>query len=245
MFPLQHQKQVVTLVDQVEDSLLTYFREHNLCIGDAIPNELVLAAELKVARSVLREALSRLKMMGMIQTRTRKGMILTEPAILGGMKRAVDPRILSENTLFDLLGFRIALEIGMCSELFEHITPADIAELERIVHMEEVLENNEYTPISESTFHAKLYSITGNKTIQEFQEIVHPVMLFVNDKFKTLLEPINIEIKKSGEIVTHSDLLEQIKQKDKEGYREALEGHFAPYKIIMSNRRGEKQLQNQ
>ena len=36
--------------------MLNYFREHDLRIGDSIPNELDLAAALGVARSVLREA---------------------------------------------------------------------------------------------------------------------------------------------------------------------------------------------
>lgn len=61
MYNLKLHNQAVTLVDQVEDSLLNYFREHDLRIGDSIPNELDLAAALGVARSVLREALSRLK----------------------------------------------------------------------------------------------------------------------------------------------------------------------------------------
>ena len=55
-----------TLIDQVEDSLLTYFKKNDLRCGDSIPNENNLAAELGVARSVVREALSRLKMMGLI-----------------------------------------------------------------------------------------------------------------------------------------------------------------------------------
>lgn len=236
MYNLKLHNQAVTLVDQVEDSLLNYFREHDLRIGDSIPNELDLAAALGVARSVLREALSRLKMMGMIETRTRKGMILTEPSILGGMKRVVDPRILSEDSLFDILGFRIALEIGICSDLFRNITPEDIVELEEIVRLGIVFENNEYAPISEFTFHAKLYEITGNKTIREFQEIIHPVMVFVKDKFKRFLEPINVEMKKNGDLVTHADLLEYIKKNDEAGYRDALERHSAVYKIFMSER---------
>ena len=48
-----------TLIDQVEDSLLTYFKKNDLGRGDSIPNENSLAAELGVARSVVREALSR------------------------------------------------------------------------------------------------------------------------------------------------------------------------------------------
>jgi len=225
-----------TLVDQVEDKLLTYFKENDLRTGDAIPNELELSNALGVARSVLREALSRLKMMGMIETRTRRGMILTEPSILGGMKRVVDPRILSENSLFDILGFRIALEIGICADLFQNITPRDIQELEEIVKMGIAFENNEYAPISEFSFHAKLYEITGNKTISQFQEIVHPVMIFVKDKFKDLLEPINIEMKKKNKIVTHADLLNYLKKGDEKGYRKAVELHFEVYKVFMRNR---------
>ena len=231
MYNLKLHNQAVTLVDQVEDSLLNYFREHDLRIGDSIPNELDLAAALGVARSVLREALSRLKMMGMIETRTRKGMILTEPSILGGMKRVVDPRILSEDSLFDILGFRIALEIGICSDLFRNITPEDIVELEEIVRLGIVFENNEYAPISEFTFHAKLYEITGNKTIREFQEIIHPVMVFVKDKFKRFLEPINVEMKKNGDLVTQADLYEDKKKNDEAGYRDAVERQGAGNKI--------------
>ena len=42
MYNLKLHNQAVTLVDQVEDSLLNYFREHDLRIGDSIPNELDL-----------------------------------------------------------------------------------------------------------------------------------------------------------------------------------------------------------
>lgn len=233
---LKIHNQGTTLVDQVEDSLLSYFREHDLGIGDAIPNELELASALGVARSVLREALSRLKMVGMIESRTRKGMILKEPSILGGMKRVVDPRILTESSLFDILGFRIALEMGICSDIFHNITPRYIRDLEEIVRLGIAFENNEYAPISEFAFHSKLYEITGNKTICEFQEIIHPIMIFVKDKFERYLEPINLRIKQDGGLVTHADLLEYIKANDEAGYRVALERHFAVYKIFMEER---------
>ena len=225
MNTLRVHSQTITLVDQVEDRLLNYLKEKDIRTGDSIPNELELAAALGVARSVLREALSRLKMMG------------TEPTILGGMKRVVDPRILGEEALFDILGFRIALEIGICSDIFRNITPEDISELEEIVKMGIVFENNEYAPVSEFTFHAKLYEITGNKTISEFQGIIHPVMIFVKNKFKDLLEPINIEMKEQGQIVTHADLLDFLKNRDEFGYRRAIEQHFEVYKRFLNSRK--------
>lgn len=243
---LKIQNNSITLVDQVEDKLLNYFREKDLKNGDHIPNEMELAASLGVARSVLREALSRLKMMGMIETRTRRGMVLTEPSILGGMRRVVDPRILSEDALFDILGFRIALEIGICHDIFLHITPEDIAELEEIVNVGIMYENNEYAPFSEFAFHTKLYKITGNRTIAEFQNIVHPVMTFVKEKFREYLAPINVKLTEEGRIITHQDLLRHLKEHDEEHYREALEQHFEVYKIFIreKNSRSVEKKQN-
>lgn len=234
---LKIQNGSTTLVDQVEDKLLSFFREKDLRKGDAIPNEMELTVSLGVSRSVVREALSRLKMMGIVETRTRRGMILSEPSLLGGMKRVVDPRILSEETLFDILGFRIVLEIGICSEIFRKITLADIKSLEEIVQVSIMYENNEYAPFSEFAFHTKLYKITDNKTIAEFQNIIHPVMIFVKDKFHDFLAPINIRLKEEGRIVTHHDLLQYLKDGDEDGYRRALEEHFEVYRIFLSHKK--------
>ena len=66
----------VTLVDMVEQKLLDFFSEGSYGPGSAIPSEVKLSEELGVARSVLREALSRLKMMGIIESRTKRGMII-------------------------------------------------------------------------------------------------------------------------------------------------------------------------
>jgi predicted histone-like DNA-binding protein len=112
----------------------------------------------------------------------------------------------------------------------------DIEELSEIVKMGIVFENNEYALISESAFHTKLYKITGNKIISEFQEIIHPILVYVKEKFKDYLKPINIEMSKSGKIATHADLLDFIKKGDEKGYRDAIERHFEVYKIFKVNR---------
>lgn len=239
---LKIQNNSKTLVDQVEDKLLNYFKDKDLRKGEAIPNEKELTEALGVSRSVVREALSRLKMIGIVDTRTRRGMVLSEPSIFGAMKRAIDPRILSEDTLFDILGFRIVLEIGICSELFRKITHDDIKSLEEIVNMGIMYENNEYAPVSEFAFHTKLYKITGNKTIAEFQNIIHPVMTFVREKFNEFLAPINIQLKEDDRLVTHQDLLLFLKNRDEDGYRRALEKHFEVYRIFINQQNGYKSV---
>lgn len=222
-----------SLVDQVEDCLLTHFKSSNYSIGDHIPNEYALAEELGVARSVLRECLSRLKMFGMIHSRPRKGMVLAEPTILGGLKRVVDPRFLRERTVIDLLEFRIALEIGMSSDIFAKITPEHIKELEEIVSVGRATENNEYTVVSESSFHAKLYEITGNDTISQFQDIIHPILTYIKKQFHQELAVINRRLQAEGLTASHADLLSFLKAGDKSGYRDAIERHFELYRIFI------------
>ena len=236
METLKIHSKVQTLVDQVEDQLLNYLKDNNLKIGDAIPNETELSAALGVARSVLREALSRLKMIGMIESRTRRGMVLTEPSLFGGIKRIVDPRILSEESLYDLMEFRVALEIGMSHKLFQNLTPKYLKELEEIVKLEIVFENNEYAPVSELSFHSKLYEITGNSSIFEFQEIIHPIMVFTKDRFKADIEPINLQLKKEKKLITHNDLLKLLVNGDEAGYQKAIEQHFSVYTIFLANK---------
>ena len=226
-------KQASTLVDQVENELLNYFTEHNLKLGDILPSEMELAEQLGVTRSVVREALSRLKMMGIVESRTRRGMILTEPSIFAGMKRAICPNIMSDKSLLNLLGFRVALEIGIVPFIFSNITPEDIADLEKAVNMEVALGDNIYANISEHKFHSKLYEITRNSTIMQFQELIYPVMEFVKSKLKEYVTLINNDLESRGELVTHADLLKYIKDNDQEGYRNAIEKHFFVYRELI------------
>ncbi len=219
----------VTLVDQVESKLLDYFKVMELRPGDPIPNEQELAESMGVGRSVLREALSRLRMLGLIETRTRKGMTLREPSLLDAMKRVVEPRILGEEALFELLGFRVALEIGICELIFNNLTDEHLRELEDIADRGVIFSYGEYHPVSEYEFHTKLYEITGNKTIMEFQEVIRPVSVFLKEKFRDYFLPVNKELERKGIRVTHHDLLGLLKKKDKDGFRQAMVNHFAPY----------------
>ena len=226
---LRIQNHGVTLVDQVEAKLLEFFRSNKMKPGDHVPREKELAEALGVSRSVLREALSRLRMLGMIESRTRQGMVLREPHILDGLQRVLDPEILGDETLFNLLGFRVSLELGICNSIFDNLNDKYLEELEDIVEKSVVYENNLYTPVSERHFHSKLYEITGNKVIMQFQEIIYPVSLFVKSKFNDFFQPINKELESKGLIVSHRDLLKYLKVGDREGYSKAMGQHFIPY----------------
>lgn len=235
METLEMQGQNRTLVDMVEEKLLLYLKDNNYCIGCTVPNEKELASSLGVARSVIREALSRLKMIGLVESRTRRGMIIREPSLFGGMKRLIDPRNLSEKTLCNLLEIRIMLETGMTYKLFENINDKYLKELENIMKMESALEYNEYSAIGELNFHSKLYEITGNSTIMEFEQILYLIMDFAKEKFQEHLKPLNKELLKHGKLVSHADLFQLLAARDVEGDKQAIDRHLSVYKLFLRN----------
>lgn len=218
-----------TLVDEVEKNLIRYFTEQNYTIGSTLPTEHELAAELGVARTVVREALSRLKMMNMVESRPKRGMVVTEPSLMGGLQRFCNPLWLTEKTLRDLLELRVIMEIGATFSIFRNLSDENIEELESIVAVGEAFGDNKYAPVSEYNFHTKLYEITGNRTVEQFQLIIHPVFNFIKSKEKDYFEPITREMKKNGETVGHEELLDLIRRRDEEGYSKAIRQHFKPY----------------
>lgn len=239
MEKLRIQDQKITLVDQVEMRLMEYFNEHDLRPGSALPNEMELSESLGVARTVLREALSRLKMVGMIESRTRRGMVLSSPSLMGSIKRVVNPLWMTEETLLDMLEFRIVLEIGCVGSIFRNVTAEDIRELENIVAIGEALGDNKYAPVSEYSFHTKLYEITGNRTISEFQLIIHPLFDFIKDKYKDYFEPIARKMEEEGTTVSHEQLLDCIRNNDEDGYYRAIRQHFKLYTDYMKVRKNQ------
>jgi len=228
---------ITTLADQIEEKLFEYIKKNNLVPGDSLPNEMQFAEMMGISRSVVREAISRLKMIGIIETRTRKGMVLKEPSLFDGMKRVINPLMLGEDPMFDILGFRVALEMGICDDIFNNITKQDIKDLEEIIKVEVVLKDNEYALMSECMFHSKLYQITSNKTIGQFQELIRPIIIFIKNNFQDIFKPINMRLQEQGLIVTHTDIVNSLKSGDFESFREAYKNHFIVYKIFLKERK--------
>lgn len=226
------------MVDHVENKLREYFTENGMKPGDHIPREVELAESLGVARNVLREALSRLRMLGLINSRSRRGMILTEPDLLICFERIIDPRLLSDEKKLEILGFRIIIENGIVDFIFNNITDNDIVELEKLVERHEVFENNIFLPEDDFEFHAKLFEISGNEMARQFQKIIRPTYDFINKNFKDFFDPF-IKTTSRDELISHKDLLELIKAGNPDEYKKAIGKHVALYMNLIQLKKSE------
>jgi GntR family transcriptional repressor for pyruvate dehydrogenase complex len=210
-----------TMADIVELRLREFFKKKSFKPGDALPKEMELVAALGVSRNVVREALSRLRMLGMIETRKKRGMILARPDVLGTFERVLDPLIIDDHILQDLFELRLALEMGLADLLFLRKTDKDIAELEKIALDEKHDGEQRFRVKSEIAFHGKLYEITGNNTLKRFQTMLMPVFGYV-----TTLEKARTY--QSGK-VTHLDLVNILKNGTKEDFKTGMYEHLKPH----------------
>lgn len=215
-----------SLVDKVETNLVNLLLDKKLKVGDQIPKEIELAEALGVSRTVIREALLRLRMMGLIESKKKKGAVITSPDLFAILNKSMNPHILDQDTLKEMFEIRLILEIGMADFLFKRIRMKDIDELRRIVSNEPpVTKYHLFNIEHEIAFHGKLYEITENETLHKFQKLLLPVFDYVHNsgllKKQALLKTF----------VSHKDLIDILESGTPEdfrnGMRNHLENHFA------------------
>lgn len=207
-----------SMAERVEASLREYFTKENFKPGDPLPTELELAAALGVSRNVVREALSRFKMLGIIETKKKTGMVISNPDIVGTFEKVLNPEIMDESTLKDLFELRLVLEMGIADLLFLRKTEADLDELEEIAARE--VKDKNFRISTEIAFHGKLYEMTGNDTMKRFQNLLLPIFGYV----------MKLENKKfvSGK-VTHQDLVKILRKGTVREFKEGMLSHLQPH----------------
>ncbi|RZK48904.1 MAG: FadR family transcriptional regulator [Pedobacter sp.] len=207
-----------TMADDVELRLRMYLKKMSFKPGDALPKETDLAEALGVSRNVVREALSRLRMLGMIETRKRKGMVLSSPDILQAFERVLDPLIIDESTLGDIFELRLVLEMGLADLIYDRKSEADIEELEQIAK-KELKRDKSFIIQNEIAFHGKLYEMTGNVTLKRFQIMLLPVFAYV-------MTSVDNPIKGK---VDHKGLVEILRTGTKEDFKKGMYEHLKPH----------------
>ncbi len=214
-----------SLPELIEKSLLDFFIDNRLKPGDSIPKETELAKTLNVSRTAIREALVRLKMIGLIHSKKKQGMILANPDLLALFEKSSNPRILDDETLKDLFELRMVLEIGMGDLIFKRKKPEDIRELRDIVSKQKTnLGENTFNIDDEVKFHGKLYEIANNKTLRRFQHMLLPLFQYVHES-GILKKRI-----KTKKYVSHKGLVDILEKGTAEDFRNGmtkhLESHF-------------------
>jgi regulatory protein, gntR family len=215
----------ISLVDRVEKRIINYIKENGLKVGDALPKEMEFAESLGVSRTAVREAMLRLRTLGLVESKKHRGMVLLEPDLVSNFEKMLDPAIIDLRMLSNLFELRLMLELGMVDFLFARRTPKQMKELEEIVNNSEDqrCDNQNFYLESEIQFHGKLYEMSGNEILRKFQRVLLPIFEYVHDLNRYQTSCI---ISEGGKRVTHRDLLEELKQGTPASFREKMREHL-------------------
>lgn len=120
-----------------------------------------LAANYRVGRSTVREALSHLKALGLIESRQGGGTYVRKPGL--------EPHALLESLhhsnaeLSQVLQVRKILEVGAAELATRHRTDEDVEELGKLIEqMRDAVGNEELSPIYDANFHLAIANASGN-----------------------------------------------------------------------------------
>jgi len=215
--------ETLTQVDKVEINLQEYFKNENFQPGDALPKEIELAESMGVSRTAIREAISRFKILGIIESKKNRGMIITRPDVLNNMQRVMDPKLLDGGTMKEIFEFRLVLEVGIGDILFLRKNEANLADLDQIITKEEKTIDKKEKLKLDIEFHSMLYKISGNETILRFQNMLMPIFDYVYKELNVKSQEEN------SNFVSHRVLLNILRNGTPEEFRSKMKEHLSKY----------------
>lgn len=201
------------IVTQIKKNLI----EGTLKPGQCLPSELKMAEMFGVSRSSIRDALQTLEVMGVVSRKKRGGTIIRHVTVedLAGI---YSPKP-EQETLFDLIETREALEIAVVKLVAQRAESSDIAELEQLIKWME--EKPEQAASADIAFHLALARISKNQVMITIIKSLKETMQKLQDK--TIYYPGRLE----DILSEHKQILEAIKQRDEERAQEKMAVHLA------------------
>lgn len=119
------------LSDQVADVMVAEIRAGRLAVGDKLPTEAALVAQFSVSRTVVREAVSRLKSLGLVDSRQGSGVYVKDVGFLPlnfDAKSAV-----SKQAVIQIVEVRRALEAEVAGLAAQRRTQTDIKRIRKSI----------------------------------------------------------------------------------------------------------------
>ena len=116
-----------SLSGQVADAIAAEIRGGRLAAGDKLPTEAALVSQFAVSRTVVREAVSRLKSLGLVDSRQGSGVFVRDP---GFNPLHFDAKAaLSKQAVIQIVEVRRALEAEVAGLAAQRRTAADLRRL--------------------------------------------------------------------------------------------------------------------
>jgi GntR family transcriptional repressor for pyruvate dehydrogenase complex len=192
-----------------------------LAPGQALPSERKLAEQFKVGRAVIREAIRRLEVSGLVESRHGGGNYVREVTV----EDLVAPiaTVLNEmGTLREeLMDARLFFEPQIAREAAKSATPEDLRQLEEVIgRQEERATEGRATAEEDAEFHRLLARATHNTVVVRVMEVIDNLLKDEHARWFQSAE------RSKNSLEGNRRILQAIQLRDQDAAQKAMEQHI-------------------
>ncbi|MCD6318842.1 FadR family transcriptional regulator [Candidatus Aerophobetes bacterium] len=214
------------IVEQIQNLI----KEGKLKSGDKLPPERILAEKLGVSRPPLREAISALEILGIIESRGGKGNFIKNTFNSTSYAQRLK-ELEKEESPFELLEARKVVETEIAGLAAEKASSEDIKEIEEALNrMKNALNDTPRAMEFDRQFHVAIAKAAHNSILFQMMNFLADGLkesLWVNIKEKSWALPGHPQ----KYLEEHTNLLEAIKNGDKKLARRTMYSHLADVEV--------------
>ncbi|GGL99211.1 FadR/GntR family transcriptional regulator [Deinococcus aerophilus] len=213
--PIKHQK----LAASAADELLALILRGDFTPGQRLPPERVLAEQMNISRTSLRDGIARLEVLGHLEARQGNGVFIREPSAAHLTQSFQGMLIRSPQKLAHVLEFRQMIEPEVAAQAAARATPTQIAQLQHCLDRQEAARARHIKLSDEDMiFHQLIAQIAGNE-----------VVMLVLDTLRALLAQLRNQVVGDQPEVTiaeHRRVVNAIASASPQAAREAMLFHM-------------------
>jgi GntR family transcriptional repressor for pyruvate dehydrogenase complex len=222
MDTLSNTSRDLSQADELAEQIRQRIQREQLPDGSFFMTEKQLAEQYAVSRTVVREAVSRLQALGMLEGRKRKGLLVRHPDPVRLLSHSLPSLVASPDDWREVALLRYALEVGAIELAIRQATQEQIDKLEEIVRdLEAALRADASSRQSvelDLQFHTHILAMTGSRLIAGMQQVL--VQFFQ-------IAPRDGEKANADRIIwEHRELFHAIRDRDVERARSMLRIQF-------------------
>lgn len=221
----------------VIDQVIAAIRDEQFSLGDRLPSERDLAEQMQVGRAAVREALSALQIMGIVERKVGDGTY-----IVGGTQKpiGIDEALiaLQENErLGEIWKARKILEIVLADLAVRKVSEDDLKTIRNCLSRIEVAiaqqDYEDYTT-ADRDFHLSIAEAAKNPFLKR---ALQPLLEITHQQLATQVDSAYINQHCHNMIREHSAILEALEKRNVKGISQVVELHFlASEKLFLWNK---------
>jgi len=213
----------------IAEQILQMIRNGELNAGRKLPPERIIAEQLGVSRPSVREAISALQIVGILETRPGDGTYVSRSSAIDDLTQQAMSVLEQSDSPYEILQARKALEIGVIRLAIEVATDDDLQKIKEAWNVKyEKGKTREYEAYSMrgKEFHLSIAKATKNRLIENIMDKLLDAMnqpLWVNMR-RVYYETDDSRIEEMLKV--HDDIVAAVLERDIEKAIKALEVDF-------------------